>query len=211
VSSSEFEQRSVYFFGRPGPGNTPRVIKAVKSRVAEGGISKILVASETGRLALEVKRRLPGETIVCVTFDEKTRRTYEKPDLLKKELAARGIVAVDTVKEPLARALRLRNWWERKNVDIPGESADLFWMTLICVGGHGLRTAVEIVFMAVEGGAVKVGERVIAVAGTAMGADSAIVMKATRFEDAVGERPQSRMKIEEILAMPKETEWSGYG
>ena len=105
----------------------------------------------------------------------------------------------------------MRNWWERKNVDIPGESADLFWMTLICVGGHGLRTAVEIVFMAVEGGAVKVGERVIAVAGTARGADSAIVMKATRFEDAVGERPLSRMKIEEILAMPKETEWSGYG
>jgi len=205
------EQRNVYFFGRPGAGNTPRVIKAVKSRVAEGGISKILVASETGRLALEVKRRLPGETIVCVTFDEKTRRTYEKPDLLKKELAAKGIVAVDTVSEPLARGLRLRNWWERKNVDIPGESADLFWMTLICVGGHGLRTAVEIVFMAVEGGAVKVGERVIAVAGTAMGADSAIVMKATRFEDAVGERPLSRMKIEEILAMPKETEWSGYG
>ena len=187
------------------------MIKAVKSRVAEGGISKILVASETGRLALEVKRRIPGETIVCVTFDEKTRRTYEKPDLLKKELTAKGIVAVDTVKEPLARRLRLRNWWERKNVDIPGESADLFWMTLICVGGHGLRTAVEIVFMAVEGGAVKVGERVIAVAGTARGADSAIVMKATRFEDAVGERPLSRMKIEEILAMPKETEWSGYG
>ena len=65
--------------------------------------------------------------------------------------------------------------------------------------------------MAVEAGAVKVGERVIAVAGTAWGADSAIVMKATRFEDAVGERPQSRMKIEEILAMPKVTEWSGYG
>jgi hypothetical protein len=84
-------------------------------------------------------------------------------------------------------------------------------MTLICVGGHGLRTAVEIVFMAVEAGAVKVGERVIAVAGTVWGADSAIVMKATRFEDAVGERPQSRMKIEEILAMPKVTEWSGYG
>ena len=95
------EQRNVYFFGRPGAGNTPRVIKAVKSRVAEGDISKILVASETGRLALEVKRRLPGETIVCVTFDEKTRRTYEKPDLLKKELTAKGIVAVDTERSHL--------------------------------------------------------------------------------------------------------------
>ena len=181
------------------------------SRVKEGDITKVLVASETGRLALEVKRRLPTKEVVCVTFDPETRRTYKKPELLKNELAARRIITVDTVKEPLERKLTLRNWWERKNIDLPGESADLFWMTLICVGGHGLRTAVEIVFMAVEAGAVKVGERVIAVAGTAWGADSALVMKATRFEDAVGERPLDRMKIEEILAMPKETEWSGYG
>ncbi|HVP16594.1 MAG TPA: hypothetical protein VMT42_04435 [candidate division Zixibacteria bacterium] len=91
-----------------------------------------------------------------------------------------------------------------------GEEADLFWMTLICVGGHGFRTCVEIVFMAVEAGVVNEGERVISIAGTGMGADSAMVMKGSRFEDAVGEHPEKRLKIEEILAMPKETEWSGY-
>jgi hypothetical protein len=187
------------------------VIRAALTRVKEGDITKVLVASETGRLALEVKRRLPKQKVICVTFDAQTRRTYKKPELLRGELTAKGVVTVDTVKEPLSRKLTLRNWWERKNVDLPGESADLFWMTLICVGGHGLRTAVEIVFMAVEAGVVKVGEKVVAIAGTAWGADSAIVMRATRFEDAVGEHPQSRMKIEEILAMPRETEWSGYG
>ena len=205
------EQRNIFFFDRPGAGNTLRVIKAVQSRVNERDVTKVLVASETGRLALEVKKRLPKQTVVCVTFNQEARRLYRKPDLLKKELAANGIITVDTVKEPLERKLTLRNWWERKTVDLPGESADLFWMTLICVGGHGLRTAVEIVFMAVEAGVVKVGEKIIAIAGTAWGADSALVMNATRFEDAVGERPQSRMKIEEILAMPKVTEWSGYG
>jgi hypothetical protein len=185
------------------------VIRAVRSRVKEGDVTKVLVASETGRLALEVKRRLPKQNVVCVTFNSETRLMYEKPDLLKDELSAKKVIVVDTVREPLSRKLTLRNWWERKNVDLPGESADLFWMTLICVGGHGLRTAVEIVFMAVEAGVVDVGEKVIAVAGTAWGADSALVMKATRFEDAVGESPKDRMKIEEILAMPKETEWSG--
>ena len=205
------EQRDVYFFNHPGPDNTPRVIKAVQTRAKEGGITKVLVASESGRLALEVKKRLPKQAVVCVTFNRETRSTYKKAALLKKDLTANGIVAVDNIKEPLTRELKMRNWWERKNVDLPGESADLFWMTLICVGGHGLRTAVEIVFMAVEAGVVKVGDKVIAVAGTARGADSALVMDATRFEDAVGKRPQCRMKIEEILAMPKVTEWSGYG
>ena len=84
-------------------------------------------------------------------------------------------------------------------------------MTLICVGGHGLRTAVEVVFMAVEAGLVSVGERVVSIAGTGWGADSAIVMTGSRFEDAVGENRSKRMKVEEILAMPKRTEWKGYG
>jgi hypothetical protein len=84
-------------------------------------------------------------------------------------------------------------------------------MTLICVGGHGFRTCVEIVFMAREARIVSDGERVISIAGTGWGADAAVVIKGSRFEDAVGEHPEKRLKIEEILAMPKRTEWSGYG
>jgi len=36
-------------------------------------------------------------------------------------------------------------------------------------------------------------------------------MRASKFDEAVGEEPEMRMKIEEILAMPKRTEWAGYG
>jgi uncharacterized protein len=205
------EQRDVYYFDHPGADNTPRVIKAVQSRIKENDISKVLVASESGHVALQFKKRLPKRTIVCVTFNKSTRRAYKKLDLLKTELTANGVITVDTVKEPLAHELVFRNWWERRDVPLPGESADLFWMTLIGVGGHGLRTAVEIVFMAVEAGVVQVGEKVISVGGTMWGADSAIVVKGTRFEDAVGGEPLRRMKIEEILAMPKVTEWRGYG
>jgi len=84
-------------------------------------------------------------------------------------------------------------------------------MTLICIGGHGFRTAVEVVFMALEAGFINEGNKVIGVAGTGAGADTAIVMKASRFQDAVGIDPEKRMKIHEILAMPKETTWTGYG
>jgi len=205
------DRRSVFFFSQPGGDNTPQVIQVVRSRIREGDITKILVASESGRLALEFKKELPKQTVVCVTYDRETRRMYKKPELLKKKLAASGITIVDTVKEPLTRGLVFRNWWRGRNIVLPGESADLFWMTLICVGGHGLRTAVEIVFMAVEAQVVQTGEKVLSVAGTGRGADSALVMKASKFEDAVGRHPLSRMKIEEILAMPKETEWRGYG
>jgi len=188
------ELASAYFFNSPGPDNTSKVIEVVGQRVRLGDIPKILVASESGQLALELRKSFPLATVVCVTYNDETRRKYQKPALMKDQLLMQRIVLVDTVPEPLGRELTFRNWWERRTIKLPGDSADLFWMTLICVGGHGLRTAVEIVFMAVEAGAVPVGERVVSIAGTGWGADSAIVMKASRLDDAVGADPEKRMK-----------------
>jgi len=205
------ELARVYLFNRPGAQNTSKVIKAVKRRIHSGGISRVLVASESGRLALGLKKVLGKTTVVCVTCNDEARRKYQKPPLMKDQLFKHGIEIVDDVEEPLTHKLSFRNWWEGKTIDLPGQNADLFWMTLICVGGHGLRTAVEIAFMAVEAGAVSVGERVVSVAGTGWGADSAIVMKTSKFDNAVGKEPGKRMKVEEILAMPKVAEWKGYG
>jgi len=205
------ELANAYFFNSPGPDNTSKVIEVVGRRVRLGDIDKILVASESGQLALELRRSFARRTIVCVTYNDETRHKYQKPALMKDKLLKQRIVLVDTVPEPLGRELTFRNWWERKTINVPGNVADLFWMSLICVGGHGFRTAVEIVFMAVEAGVVPVGERVVSIAGTGWGADSAIVMRASRLDDAVGADPEKRMKIEEILAMPKRTEWTAYG
>jgi len=200
-----------YFFEAPGAENTAKVVEAVRLRLREKDIDKVLVASESGRLAIELGPKLAPVPLVCVTYNPTERTKWRKPELRKEELLKRGVAVVDTIPEPLTRELTFRNWWEKKTVRLPGPSADLFWMTLLCVGGHGFRTAVEIVFIAVEAGAVEVGERVVSMGGTGWGADSAVVMRASRFEDAVGEDPEKRMKVEEILAMPKRTRWAGYG
>jgi len=201
----------VFFFDRPGPQNTEHVLQAVRDRLRRGDVNKVLVASESGRLALEVKNAFSDRTVICVTYDDRTRLKYNKPKLMKEELDEKGVIVVNNIEEPISRELNFRNWWLGRTVKMKGEQADLFWMSLICVGGHGFRTAVEIVFMAVEAGIVKDGERVVSMAGTGWGADAVIVMKGSRFEDTVGECPEKRLKIEEILAMPKQTEWSGYG
>ena len=65
--------------------------------------------------------------------------------------------------------------------------------------------------MALGAGFIEEGERVIGVAGTGEGADFAVVLPATRFEDVVGPNPAKRLKVEEILAMPKRMTWAGYG
>jgi hypothetical protein len=197
-------------FEAPGPQNTAAVIQVVKQRLRSADIEKVLVASESGRLALRVRKHVPGACVVCVTYDEKTRKKYRKPALMKDGLLTARVTIAERP-EPMGRGLVFRNWWEHRTLQLAGAIADLFWMTLICVGGHGFRTAVEIVFMAVEAGVVNVGEKVVSIAGTGWGADSAIVMKGSKFEEAVGEDVAHRMKVEEILAMPKRTEWAGYG
>jgi uncharacterized protein len=200
-----------HFFENPGAENTAKVVRAIKRRLRHGDIDRVLVASITGRLALNLVKTVAPTSVICVTLDPESRHRYQYPALLKEELLRQGVAVVDAIPEPLGRELTFRNWWAKETVTLAGHSADLFWMTLICVGGHGLRTAVEIVFTAVQAGVVPIGEKVISTAGTGWGADSAIVMRGSRFEDAVGEDPTKRMKIEEILAMPKRTRWAGYG
>jgi hypothetical protein len=198
------------FFESPGPQNTAAVIRVVKKRLRLADVEKVLVASESGQLALRVRKQVPGAYVVCVTYDKETRKKFRKPVLMKDVLLAKRVTIVERP-EPMGRGLVFRNWWARRTLQLGGAMADLFWMTLICVGGHGFRTAIEIVFMAVEAGMVKVGEKVVSLAGTGWGADSAIVMRGSKFEEAVGEDVAKRMKVEEILAMPKRTEWTGYG
>jgi hypothetical protein len=213
-------KRVVRFFESAGEENTSEVIKAVVGRAEEGDIEAVVVASVSGKTAVKVAEQLERRglriKVICVSGPESWKKyapEYRFP-LIKEEfrrkLDALGIQVINDVEEPF-REITFRNWWERKTVQVLRPESDLFWMSLICVGGHGFRTAVEAVFMAAEAAAIRIGERVISIAGTGTGADTGIVMKTSRFEDAVAADPKKRMKIQEILAMPKETTWTGYG
>jgi len=212
-------KRLVYFFENVGEENTDEVIEAVAKRAREGDIEAVIVASIWGRTAVKLAENLKESGLklraVCVSGPPSWQQypEYKFPLIKEKErkkLDALEVQVVDWIEEPF-KPLTFRNWWEKKTIEMRRPESDLFWMTLICVGGHGLRTAVEVVFMAVEAGVIRVSQRVVGVAGTGEGADSAVVMKASRFEDAVGPDPGKRLKIEEILAMPKQTTWAGYG
>jgi hypothetical protein len=213
-------KRMVHFFDEPGERNTDDVITAVVRRVKEGGIDAVAVASVSGRTAVKIAQTLKGQgfetRVVCISGPpswEKDAPQYKFPLIAneeRKRLEELQVRIVDKTKEPY-RPITLREIWEKKTLVVPYPESNLFWMTLICVGGHGFRTAVEVVFMAVEAKALRAEERVISVAGTNRGLDSAIVLRACRYGDAVGRYPSKRLKVEEILAMPKRTTWRGYG
>jgi hypothetical protein len=212
-------ERTVHFFENPGEAHTQQVVEAVARRSEESDIEAVVVASISGRTAIKLAQHLRDSKIrarvVCVSGPPSWQKypEYRFPLVAEKErqeLRESGVGLVDHIEEPF-RPITFRNWWEKETVEVQRPESDLFWMTLICIGGHGFRTAVEVVFMAAEAEMITLGEKVIGVAGTDKGLDSAIVMKASRFEDAVGIDPARRLKVEEILAMPRRTEWVGYG
>lgn len=212
-------ERTVHFFEEPGAENTNDVISCLVDRVREGDIDSVVVASVSGRMAMIVAEKLRKQgletKVVCVSGPKSWKKypQYRFPLITKKEqsgLESLQVEVVNNIDEPF-KPILFRDWWEKKTLKVPHPESDLFWMTLICVGGHGFRTAIEIVFMAVDAGVVQLGQHVVAVAGTGRGLDSAVVLRAGRFNEAVGRYPAKRLKIEEILAMPKKTTWRGYG
>ncbi len=213
-------KRFVHFFDKPGESNTDDVVSAIVEKLKEGGVDAVVVASVSGRTAVKIaeilRRQKLRTSVICVSGPPSWKEyapQYRFPLIAEKErtrLRDLQVEIVDSIKEPF-KPIVFRDWWEKKTLRVPRPQSDLFWMTLICVGGHGFRTAVEVVFMAVEARVVKPGQRVIGTAGTDRGLDSAIVLEATKFDDAVGLYPDKRMKVEEILAMPKQTTWRGYG
>ena len=212
-------KRMVQFFESVGEENTNEVIKTVVDRAEEGGIEAVIVASISGKTSAKVAEQLKKRglriKVICISGPPSWKKypEYKFPlikEEMRKRLDALGIKVINDVEEPF-KPITFRNWWEKKTVEVFRPEADLFWMSLICVSGHGFRTAVEVVFMAEEAEVINKGEMVISIAGTGTGADTAIVMKTSRFEDAVGVDPEKRMKIYEILAMTKETTWIGYG
>lgn len=206
-------KREVYYFDEAWPPvHTEKVIEIVKQRLTQTNLKHVVVTSTSGSTALKFAEALGKKAhIICVTGTETWEDYgYTYPLIKEKvrtQLESYNVDIVNTVQEPLGSDIIFRNWWKRETIPMEGKQADLFWMTLLCVGGNGLRTAVEGVFMAVEDGKVPKGDDVIAVAGRATGANTAIIVKATRFKEAVGTDIAKRFAIREILAMPRKRRW----
>ena len=55
---SKLIKRQVYYFDEPGHENTQMVVEAVYQRLAVGGIRRVIVASVSGRTAVEFAHSL---------------------------------------------------------------------------------------------------------------------------------------------------------
>jgi hypothetical protein len=178
-------EEKIVYFEKPGEVNTPEVLSLVKERAKEREITTIVVASTRGETAKAAADVFEGSGIklVVVPWQYGFGEPHPFPRELVAELEVKG--------HEVHFGTMLFHTEDLYGTDTPKTMANL-----LRIFGQGTKVCVEIIMMACDGGCIEVGEKVIAVAGSAFGADTAVVATASPSNKLTG------LRIHEIICKP---------
>jgi hypothetical protein len=188
--------RPTFYFDVHGEVNTDKTIELARERAVELGVGKVVVASETGLTALRVLDAFPGSEVVVVSSAAGTLVTGSVIGDLRI-----GIPDEEILGELQGRGARVVRgtdpFWNlaahTQLMDV-GRLGMMFYK-VVCGGLHVCMTAV---LEATDAGHLAQGEGVIALAGSFVGLDTAIVAGAANsvnFFDA--------FEVREIICKPR--------
>ena len=161
-------QRSIEYFEERGRANTERTLQLACERACEAGIGSIVLASTRGYTAGKALEICSALDLIAVGI-ERHRFPAEQAECFQRT----GKVIFS----------------EEIAYDYPSDMQRAFRRF-----GQGTKVAVEVVVCAVQAGLVEEGERVIGIGGSSQGADTALVIRASRgFSD---------VHISEIICKP---------
>jgi hypothetical protein len=183
-------------FDSTGPANTGETITIAVREAKERKVSHIVVASNSGKtaeaLAAEARKAGYEGRLVCIShaygFVEKGANELSGEN--RRQLEEQGL-RVYTSSHVLSGAERAisRSFNGAYPVEIIAHSLRML--------GAGVKVAVEIAVMALDGGLIPYGEPVVAIGGTGSGADTAALLS-PGHANAIFET-----KIHEILCKPR--------
>jgi hypothetical protein len=194
-------KRTVSYFETPGFANTALVIEAVKERLGLGDVKTVIVPATTGRTAEQFQRALRNAEVIAISEDE-VLAACERIVPSDRGMLGRivhGRISVAPGKDKESR----RQVFDMTLLPLCGETWNVVRDVLYAFG-QGMKVAVEVCMAAVEVNKVKPCSKVIAVGGTGEGADTAIVACTSTQKEAFGPRPEKRLMIREVVAMPME-------
>lgn len=178
-------EEKVVYFETCGEHNTNETLRLARERAVARGIRKMVVASTRGDTARTACDILGGSGIQMVAIPHQYGFGQQQrfPPALISELEQKG--------HHVHFGTMLFH-----TEDFYGNRAPRIMATVLRTFSQGMKVGVEITLMACDGGLIAPGEKVIAVAGTGLGADTALVLTAapsTRLGD---------LHIHEIICKP---------
>jgi uncharacterized protein len=188
--------KSITYFEKPGEINTLAVIEAVKTRALELDIKEVVIASTSGKAGAAMAEALQDSNIKIIVVTHQYGTTEEgKWDMESQYVSRLNDMGVEIVSQS-----HLFSGVEKSlSKDTGGISRiEIVADTLRKLFGKGFKVAVEVVLMAADSGALSMESEVIAVGGTANGADVACVIKPAHSNNFYG------LQIREVICMPRE-------
>ncbi|MFH1038985.1 MAG: pyruvate kinase alpha/beta domain-containing protein [PVC group bacterium] len=181
----------VLYFPAPGPSCTRVAVEAACRRAGELKIGEIVVATETGQTALEVASRFPGGKVIAVTYHSGAEKPFDEPlpPAARKKLTGKKAVIV-TCGHALSGA-------ERATAKVGGGAPLAVAAETLRMFGQGTKVCVESVLMAADAGALS-GKDVIALGGSASGADTALVIAPAH------QAAMFSLRIREVICKPRD-------
>ncbi len=187
-------ERKVLYFEKTGSENTGACLEVVKQALMQFNYKHLVIASTTGDTGIMFSEALKdsGANIVIATHSSgfKSANTHEmSPETRKKIEAAGAKVYTGTmITHGLENAFASR---------FSGMYPAMIVAQSLRRYGEGPKVCCEIVMMASDAGLIPEGEEVLAVAGTARGADTVLVIRSTASKRFL------ELRVLEILAKPR--------
>ena len=179
------------YFKGPGPGNTARTLELAKRRADELGVRTIVVATTRGDTGVRAVELFRGYNLIVVTHST----GFGEPNVQELTDANRA-----TIEAAGARILTCQHAFDGANRAVRRKlgtyELDEIIAYTLRIFGQGMKVCVEISLMAADAGLVRVGEPIVAIAGTGHGADTAVVLVPANAQDFFD------LRVAEVLAKP---------
>jgi uncharacterized protein len=192
-----FVQKRSYYFDTPGPANTEDAARFSIERAKELGVNSVVVASSSGKTAQVFSRAMKGSglrlIVVTHVFGFTKPGEWEFSREIAEELKKDGVTivtgthALSGLERALSRSPKVGG----------GSRTEAIAEALRRTIAVGLKVAVECVLIAADQGAIGVTDEVIAVGGTASGADTVCVIRPAHTANYFD------LQVREIVAMPR--------
>ena len=187
---TDLECKTIYF-KEPGRQNTERTLKLAKERAEQLDVKNIVVASYSGFTGVKASEIFKGHNLIVVSgvvgFREPNAHGLLPENRNIIEMNDGKILFATHAFGTLGRAVNRR---------FNAIQVDEIIAHVLRLFGQGVKVACEITCMAADAGLIKTDEDAIAIGGSGVGADVALVLKPTNTHTFFD------MRIKEIICKP---------
>jgi hypothetical protein len=192
-----FIEKKTWYFDKPGPANTADAAKFAIERAKELKIQTIIVASTSGKTAEIFHEAMKDSQLDLVVVTHVVGFTkpgeWEFSLEIARQLQKKGVKivtgthALSGLERALSRSPKVGG----------GSRTEAIAEALRRIVAVGLKVAVECVLIAADQGTIGIDMEVIAVGGTASGADTVCVVRPAHTGNFFD------LQVREIVAMPR--------